>query len=109
MGFAWMSEGGRQGSGRMTVDADVYDDVDWPRRGGVADHRQGLGSRREARRQAARPGRHAQPKTHRPILGGLAVVAIHPRAMVRRDQTRRAGLSRGAHAAHRIDASRRSA
>jgi hypothetical protein len=128
MGFAWMAEVGRRGFGMFDfrTDLDFGTDLDEegrPRSDGTAGQRP---SHPQASKQAARRGRHAQPRSSRPRLGGLGVAGIYPRARTpsdrarsdrtRRDraradrapgdQARRAPGSRGAHAASRNGAMR---
>ena len=117
MGFAWMAEVGRRGLGMFDFGADL-DEGDRPRSDGTAGQRP---SHPQAGKRAARPGRHAQPRSIRPRLGGLGVAGIYPRARALGDrawsdraqadrapgdEARRAAGSRGAHAASRNGAMR---
>ncbi|HTA08749.1 MAG TPA: hypothetical protein VK836_09580 [Streptosporangiaceae bacterium] len=97
MGFAWMAEGSRHGVGRLDFDTELDDG--WDRRFG-----DGLSERRSSPEPPARrspgPGRHAQPRVHRTLLGGLGVAGISLRPRPRSDQARRPSIGRGTGGAH---------
>jgi hypothetical protein len=122
MGFAWMPEDSRDGSGNGTVD----DDTGWPygRGGGriraaIPRQRSPVGHGRVGGRPSApagqRTGRHAQSKGRRQVLASLTVAPLHSLSRVRgsrrgnsgtlageaevQDQPARRMAGRGAHAA----------
>jgi hypothetical protein len=92
MGFAWMAEGGRPGFGG----SDFYDYYGSRDGSGSQNYRAGQW---QAGQRTAGIGRHAQRKSHRPVLRSLGVAGLYPRARTRRDQRGRSVSVRGAHAA----------
>jgi hypothetical protein len=103
MGFAWMADDSRHGVGRVDFDAEL--DEGWD--GRLGDGRIGQpGSLQTPAWRSPGPGRHAQPKVSRPLLGGLGVagISMRPRPLPRSGQERRPTTGRstgGAHAASR--------
>jgi hypothetical protein len=99
MGFAWMADDSRHGIGRVDFGAEV--DEGWDGRLGVGRIEQ-PGSPQVPAWRSSGPGRHAQPRVYRPLLGGLGVagISIRPRPLPRSDQQRRPTTGRGTGGAH---------
>jgi hypothetical protein len=108
MGFAWMAGDSRQGVGRVDVDAEL--DEGWDSL--LGDGRIELpGSPQPPAWRSPGPGRHAQPRVYRPLLGGLGVagISLRPRLLAPGDQERRPATGRGTGGAHAASRARGSA
>jgi hypothetical protein len=108
MGFAWMADDSGHVGGRVAFDAEL--DESWDRLLGDGRIEQ-PGSPQPPAWLPSGPGRHAQPRVYRPLLGGLGVAGIssRPRPLPRKDQERRPATGRGSGGAHAASRARGSA
>jgi hypothetical protein len=81
MGFGWMAKSGPDDTGGFEIDLELADGGDG-RRGHRPTHTSGKRYGALVRRSSG-PGRHAQPKERRQLLGGLGIAGIYPRPLPR--------------------------